>query len=198
MWKKYKWAIITGGIVLLLVGGFIENSISSSLNATTGTVQNQTTTYPVAQQTPAVVSKQLQVQGNTVTDGEYIYKLFPISELNSSGSVATEGTIAQVVPDATTKSHTPYYFVLQNGNSYALVGIVVPNGEEQDFDANIFPIGANVLIAGAIFPFDSPPGVVNYSVLMQGTDIIPALRQLNLPPTTPYMLANYQDIEILR
>jgi len=194
MWQKHKiWIIIGGLLALTIIGGIVENSANSPAAPTA----NSTPTTPTTQAAQPATSGQLQVQGDTVSDGEYTYKLLPINGLNSSGSVATEGIIAQVIPDAATKSHTPYYLVLQSGGNYAVISIVVPKGEEQNFDVNIFPIGTKILVAGAIFPFDNQAGVFNYSELVQATDVAPAVRQLNLPSDTPVIQANYQDLEVL-
>lgn len=185
-----------GLVVLVVLGGIIENSASSPA-ASVDNAPSSVSVLPAPQPVPTA-PVQLQIQGSAVTDGQYTYKLLPINELTSSGSVATEGRVVQVIPNPITKSHTPYYFVIQNNGDYAVVGVLVPAGEEQNFDPNIFPVGTNILAAGVIFPFSNQAGVFNYSTLIQATDVVPAIRQLNLPPATPVITANFQDMEVMR
>lgn len=195
--KKSK--IIVGVVVVVFIvvlGGIIENSANNSSSPTADNIRNQ---LPSATQpAPTTAPQPMQVQGGTVIADGNSYTLLPISELKNSGSFAAEGRIMQVIPNPITKGHTPYYFIIQNNGDYAVVGVLVPAGEEQNFDPNIFPVGTNILAAGVIFPFSNQAGVFNYSTFIQATDVVPAIRQLNLPPATPVITANFQDMEVMR
>ncbi len=189
--KNKKW-IILGGVFLVsvIIVGVKEFSRSASVTSTTPLASSTTSSTPT-------IFGQMSMQGNTVVARGRSYELSPVNELTTPGFFVVEGKIVQIIPDPTTKSQTPYYFVIQDSGSPALVGIVVPTGSGADFNVSAFPVGANILVAGTIFPSSySGAEIFDYSQLLQELNIARGLQQLNLPTSTPFIGANFKDIAV--
>lgn len=188
------WALI-GVMVLIgvIVGGIIwAKSNGAHAAATQGAVATSTASHA------ATSSQYMYVQGSRVVAGSSTFALVPISQLVNPGSFAAKGTLTHIIPDPATKSHTPYYFVLQQNGSVVVVGIVVPAGDSKKFTTSTFATGDTVLAAGTIFPFSNQAGVFNYGEFVQSLHPIPGLQRLQLPASTPVLTVNYKNIEVVK
>ncbi len=188
--------VLLGGVVLVVV---IIVGIKDIPQSKPPTSIAQST--PATSTAPLVLSTafgKISVQGNKVIARGRNYELSPVNGLTTPGFFAVEGKIVQIIPDPTTKSQTPYYLVIQDGGSSILLGIVVPWGDQAQFNISTFPAGSNVLIAGTLFPSVDPTAdVFDYSQLLQELHVAPGLPQLNLPPNTPYIGANFKDMAVM-
>lgn len=183
--------VLLGGVILVaaIIVGIKEISPSKP-------------SAPITESTPPTPTSttigSMSLQGNTVVAQGKNYELSPVNELTSPGTFAIKGKIEQIIPDPTTKSQTPYYFVIQDNGSPVLTGIVVPVGDETEFNVSTFPVGANVLVAGTLFPSVDPTAdVFDYSQLLEELHVAPGLEQLDLPPSTPYIGANFNDVAVM-
>ena len=197
--NKSKIWIILGGIPLIVVIVFGIKEVFANRSATIIAKNTQaSSTVPSAPPTKSTTSAQMYTQGNIVVARGKNYALSSIGGLTSPGLFAVKGSIVQIIPNPTTRSQTPYYFLIHGNSTSALVGIVVPAGEKTNFNVNAFPIGANVLVAGTLFPAVNPVvDVFDYSELLEELHVAPGLRQLNLPSSTPYIGANFRDVEVM-
>ncbi len=196
--NKNKIWIILGGVFLAaaITVGVREIFPSKPPVSAQNVPKNSTAASMLS--TASTTIGQMSVDGNTIVARGRNYELSPINELTSPGFFAVEGKIEQIIPNPATKSQTPYYFVIQNSGSSALVGVVVPAGDESQFHANAFPVGANILVAGTIFTSVDPTAdIFDYSQLLQGLHVAPGLKQLNLPPGTPYIGANFNNVAVM-
>lgn len=196
--NKNKTWIILGGVFLVaaIIVGVKEISRSKPPTLIAQSIR-ATSTTPLTSSTASTTFGQMSIQGNTVIARGRNYELSPVNKLTNPGFFAVEGKIVQIIPDPTTKSQTPYYFVIQDSGSPALVGIVVPTGNGVDFNVSAFPIGSNVLVAGTIFPSVNPAAeVFDYSQLLQELNIARGLQQLNVPTSTPFIGANFKDVAV--
>ncbi len=193
--NKNKLWIILGGVVFVVAIIIGVKDISWS-KSPASIVQSA----PATSTAPLMLSTtfgKISIQGNTVVARGRNYELSPINMLATPGFFAVEGKIVQIIPDPTTKSQTPYYFVIQGGGNLALVGIVVPVGDGTGFNVSAFPIGSNILVAGTVFPSVDPTAAVfDYSQLLQELHVAPGLPQLNLPTSTPFIGANFKDMAV--
>ncbi len=190
-------AMILGGIVIAAIVAVLGVMRAASIRKPTGSISANATLAPAASVAPVVTVGSMRIQGTTVTANGKVYTLVPISGLASPGLYAVEGTLTQVIPNPGTKSNTPYYVVIQNNGSPAIVGIVVPAGDAKDFNASTIPVGSNVLVAGTVFPSADQVGVFTYAQLIQALHVAPGLQQLTVPPGTPFIGADFRNIGIV-
>jgi hypothetical protein len=195
--NKSKIWIVLGGIVFIVVIIIGVRAIFLSKPLTFVAQNVAATSTAAASPTISTSSTQMYTQGSTVVARGRSYEMSAVSGLTTPGFFAVAGNITQIIPNPTTRSQTPYYFVIQDNNSAAIVGIIVPVGDETYFKANTFSIGAKVLVAGTVFPAINPATeVFDYSELLKDLHVAPGLLQLNLPPSTPYIGANFKDVKL--
>lgn len=190
-------AVILGGIGIVAVLGVIGVMRAALAREPAKSLSANTVSMAAANAMPAVTVGPMRVEGAMVTANGKDYALVPVSGLTSPGLYAIKGTLTQIIPNPGTKSNTPYYAVVQDSGSPAIVGVVIPAGDAKDFNGSTIPIGSNVLIAGTVFPSAAQVGVFTYSQLIQALHVAPGLRQLNVPANTPFIGADFRDIGIL-
>ena len=195
--KNRRW-ILLGGIILVVAIIFGVKAIFKGEPATSIVRGVAASSTASSAPTTSTTSAQMYTQGATVVARGKNYTFSSISGLTSPGLFAVKGNIVQIIPNPTTRSQTPYYFVIQGSNTSALVGIVVPIAEKANFNVSAFPIGSNVLVAGTLFPAVNPVvDVFDYSELLKELHVAPGLQQLNLPSSTPYIGANFKDVKVV-